>query len=109
MDSKFNFTAGAPQLPLVALLWKAPELISSFMMLFGFFSLVYFLHVSIIPNYKKGSIYEAKWQTSYTKCMLHLEATTPISRRSGVDSWSFDSYAERTCTLWATEQTPKES
>jgi len=109
MDSKFNFLTGAPQLPLVSLIWKAPELISSFMMLFGFFSLVYFIHTSIIPNYKKGTIYQAKWQTSYTRCMLHLEATTPLSRRSGFNSYSFQSYAERTCELWTTEQTPKES
>lgn len=107
MDKKSGFVASAPQLPLVALIWKAPELISSFMMLFGFFSLVWFLQAKIIPSYLSESTSSNQWQMLYTKCELHQEVIASPSATAGSNVWGFRSHVQKVCTLWATEQTSR--
>jgi hypothetical protein len=107
MNRRSGFVASAPQLPLVALIWKAPELISSFMMLFGFFSLVWLLPARIIPSYLAQSARDNQWQMLYTKCELQQEALASPSATAGSNVWGFRSYVGRVCTLWATEQTSR--
>ena len=107
MNGKSGFVASAPQLPLVALIWKAPELISSFMMLFGFFSLVWLLQAKIVPSFLSQSANSNQWQMLYTKCQLYQEASASSSATTGSNVWGFRAHVEKVCTLWATEQTSR--
>jgi len=98
MDSKTNITTQVPQLVPLALIWKAPELIISFIVLFGFLSFVLLMN---IEGRSYTNFVLSKFKEDQDKVVLFNDLMRQCTQKQ---MYVYGTYDNNTCKRWVNTQ-----
>lgn len=94
MTSKTNITTQVPQIVPVALIWKAPELVISFIVLIGFFSFVLLMNIEG-RNYTNFVL--SKFKQDQEKVALFNDLVRQCTEKQ---MYVYGTYDNNTCKRW---------